>query len=114
MSVCVEGTRTKTRNSRKAGTKKMIWPRRVMASATKFQIPGSKFQGNPRLQAPRDVSVHGFGAWWLEPLGGFGFGIRDFSQSFPREVFFFIRPIFRRLSQVEFARQNLSAHFVKH
>src|SRR6266516_2796135 len=68
MSVFVDGSSTNTRNSTRAGTKKRIWPRRVMASATKFQIPSSKFQRNPKLQAPIDGHAQGFGAWILNLL----------------------------------------------
>src|SRR5437667_5398988 len=53
MRVWLEGSKTKTKNSRNAGTKKRIWPRRVMASATKFQTPSSKLQRNPGIETPK-------------------------------------------------------------
>src|SRR3989454_12670613 len=53
MRVWLEGSKTKTKNSRNAGTKKRIWPRRVMASSTKFQTPSSKLQRNPGVETPK-------------------------------------------------------------
>src|SRR5437867_11062904 len=53
MRVWLEGSKTKTKDSRNAGTKKRNWPRRVMASATKFQTPSSKLQRNPGIETPK-------------------------------------------------------------
>src|SRR2546425_5609231 len=114
MRVWLEGSNTKTKNSRNAGTKKRIWPRRVMASATKFQIPSSQFQINPRMQIPRDASAQDLGAWCLELLWCLVFGVWSFSQSLSRQVLFLPRPVFRRARQVKVAGQNFSAHLVKH
>src|SRR5439155_18817466 len=140
MRVWLEGSKTKTKNSRKAGTKKRIWPRRVMASSTKFQIPSSKLQRNPgietpktKLQTPKKSQVPSskpwpalrawnlelgaslvFGAWELGLLWTSVFGVWSFSKSLSRQVFLFGRPIFRRLFEVEAAGQNFSAHLVKH
>src|SRR5438552_3885457 len=140
MRVWVEGSKTKTKNSTKAGTKKRTWPRRVMASSTKFQFPNSRLQRNPgietpktKLQTPKKSQVPSskplpalrawnlelgpslvFGAWELGLLWTSVFGVWCFSKSFPGQVFFLGRPIVCRLFQVQLAGQNFSAHLVKH
>src|SRR5437879_3209 len=96
MSVCADGSKTKTRKSRKAGRKKMNWPRRVMALATKFQIPGCKNQGNPKQQTAMGAARREFGVWALGIAWDWGLGIWIFSQTFPRQMFLFAHPIVRR------------------
>src|SRR5947207_9292087 len=114
MSVCVDGRRTKTRKTRRAGRKKRIWPRRVIAMATKSQLPSSKFQRNPKQQTSIGAARLAFGVWALGFAWDLGFGTWDFSQAFSCQVLFLIRPVFRGVLQFQSARQNFSAHFVKH
>src|SRR5205814_8576862 len=114
MSVCADGSRTKTRKSRKAGRKKMNWPRRVMASATKFQIPGCKIQGNPKQQTSIGAARREFGVWALGIVWDGGLGMGDFSQSLSGQVLFLLRPVFCGALQFQFARENPAAHFVEH
>src|SRR6266571_2841099 len=113
MRVWVEGSKTKTKSSTKAGTKNRTWPRRVMASSTKFQLPNSKLQRNPKAQIPTTASARELGAWCLDILWYLVFGVWSFSKSFPGQVFFLGRPIVCRLFQVQLAGQNFSAHLVK-
>src|SRR5712691_5169826 len=111
-----------------------------MASATKFQIPSSKFQRNPgietpktKLQTPKKSQAPSskpwpalrawnlelgaslvFGAWEVGLLWTLVFGVWSFSQSLSRQVLFLPGPEFRRARQVQLAGQNFSAHLVKH
>src|SRR5216117_1161385 len=114
MRVWLEGSKTKTKNSRNAGTKKRIWPRRVITSSTKFQFPSSKLQRNPKVQIPTNASPQELGAWCLDILWCLVFGGWSFSKSLSRQVHFLLCPVFGRAWQVELAGQNFSAHLVKH
>src|SRR2546422_5097340 len=114
MSVCVDGSRTNTRKTSKAGRKKRIWPRRVIAMATKSQLPSSKFQRNPKQQTSIGAARLAFGVWALGFAWDLGFGIWIFSQSLSCEVLLVVRPELRCVWQLQSAGQKLAAHFVKH